>query len=307
LKCRTGGCGIELIGVNVGGTTSTVVRGDSSGSIEQILSFATLATRGPQALYADITSRIRALLTPETRALGLAIGGPLDRRRGIIDAVHLPFNDFPLIERLRGEFSLPLGLHHDAAACALAEWLWGESAGSASLAYLTCGTGFGVGLILEGRVRYGSNGHSPEIGHVRYAPTGPDVFGKPGCFEGFGSAAALSLLARERYPDALGGLAPAQIAQKAREGDASARDIVDENVSAVGAACALLADLLVLDVIVLGSLSRYLGESWIAAVRQVFEHEALPSNARHCRVAPAMNGVQDLSGLAAALDATNLQ
>lgn len=278
--------------------------GDAAGTIVELRRFSTDAGRGAEPLYARILETIRGLLSPRTKAVGVAIGGPLDAHRGIVlNAPHLPFSQFPLLERLRADLALPILVHHDAAACALAEWRWGPAAGSCGLAYLTCGTGFGVGLVLDGHVRYGSSGHSPEIGHVRYREDGPDIFGKPGCFEGFGSAGALALLARERGPDDLGKLAPAAIAQRAYAGDPVAREVLTENENAVGAACALLADLLVLDVIVLGSLSRYLGDPWMEAVRRRFAREALAANGRHCTLAPAMEAVQELSGLAAAVDA----
>ena len=38
---------------------------------------------------------------------------------------------------------------------------WGPNAGG-DLAYLTCGTGFGVGLMLDGKVRYAPDGRTPE-------------------------------------------------------------------------------------------------------------------------------------------------
>lgn len=297
---------MELIGANVGGTTTTVVRGDESGALHERSSFSTRSERGAQALFSQIVETVRSLQTPGSVALGVAIGGPCDVKRGIVIATpHLPFRDFPLAERLRAEFGLPVRIHHDAAACALAEWRWGPDAGAAGLAYLTCGTGFGVGLVLDGKPRYGSTGHSPEIGHVRYRDGGPDIFGKPGCFEGFGSATALTLLARERDPDDLGRQSPQQIAERAARGEPLAAEILRENERAVGAACALLADLLVLDVIVLGSLARYLGRAWVANVQQTFRGEALPANAADCRIRAAIPDVQDLSALAAAADASS--
>jgi glucokinase len=295
---------VELIGVNVGGTTSTVVRGDEHGRILERSRFATEAQLGADRLYARILEGIRSLERQTTVAVGVAIGGPLDAHRGVVlNAPHLPFRDFPLLERLSADCTLPVCVHHDAAACALAEWRWGADAGVCGLAYLTCGTGFGVGLVLDGHVRYGSSGHSPEIGHVRYRESGPDIFGKPGCFEGFGSAKALRLLAQERDPEGVGRMSPEEIGQAARAGDAIAVRVLRENERAVGAACALLADLLVLDVIVLGSLSHYLGRPWVEGVRSTFERETLPANAAHCRLRAAMEDVQDRSGLAAAVDA----
>jgi glucokinase len=294
---------VDIIGVNVGGTTTTGVRGTRAGSISERISFATESERGADVLYAKIVGAIRDLRTPDSTVVGIAIGGPLDAKRGIVlNAPHLPFRDFPLRERLQAACDMPVRVHHDAAACALAEWRWGPDAGVAGLAYLTCGTGFGTGLVLDGRVRYGGSGHSPEIGHVRYRDDGPDIFDKPGCFEGFGSANALLLLARERDPNGLGQTSASIIAQQALAGDAVATEIVRENARAVGAACALLADLLVLDVIALGSLAHYLGDAWVEWVRSAFEREALPANARTCRLRAAIPDVQDLSALAAALE-----
>ncbi len=297
---------MDLIGVNVGGTTTTVVRGDETGAITERISFPTESNLGAEPLYAKIRGAIRDFRTSTTRGVGVAIGGPLDAKRGIIlHAPHLPFVDFPMLERLRADCAVPVLVHHDAAACALAEWRWGPDAGVSGIAYLTCGTGFGAGLVFDGRVRYGSSGHSPEIGHIRYRDDGPDIFAKRGCFEGYGSANALLLLARERDPAGLGRTTPAEILERSRADDPLALEIVRENARAVGAACALLADLLVLDVVALGSLSQYGGEAWIGRVRETFEREALPANVATCRVRPAMPSVQDLSALAAALDAAS--
>ncbi|MBV8356085.1 MAG: ROK family protein [Candidatus Eremiobacteraeota bacterium] len=294
----------ELVGVNVGGTTTTVVRGDSDGTIVLREPFATEAEGAAAVLYDRIRAAIENVRTPATAAVGVAIGGPLDAHRGVvIGTPHLPFIDFPLRERLEADCGLKVVVHHDAAACALAEWRWGPDAGADGLAYLTCGTGFGVGLVLDGHIRYGSSGHSPEIGHVRYRDDGPPIWDKPGCFEGFASAKALGLLARWRDPMRFAQSTPAQIAEAAQAGDRDAVWVREQNEAAVGAACALLADLLVLDVIVLGSLARYLGEPWIERVRAVFAREALPANVAHCRLRAPIPDVQDLSGLAAAMDA----
>jgi glucokinase len=226
----------------------------------------------------------------------------MDAHRGVVlSAPHLPgMHGFPLGDRLRADLGRAVRVHHDAAACALAEVRWGADRDVAGLAYLTCGTGFGAGIVIDGRARYGSRGYSPEIGHVRYRDDGPDVFGKPGSFESYGAASALPKIAR-RYDPAYDAESGAEVARRAAAGDAIAQTAIDDNADAVGAACALLADLLVLDVIVLGSLATYLGEPWIARVRSTFAREALPDHAESCKLrAPSLPDVQDLSGLAAA-------
>jgi len=292
-----------LAGVNVGGTNTSVVLGTPDGTIVDRRAWPT-QTHDGEALVAAIVAAV-ADVAPDVSAIGVAIGGPMNARTGtIISPPHLPgMHGVPLGSRLRDALARPVAVHHDAAACALAEVRWGAERGVSGLAYLTCGTGFGAGIVIDGRARYGSRGYSPEIGHVRYRDDGPDVFGKPGSFESYGAASALPKIARRCDPayDATSG---AEVAKRAARGDAIAIAAIDDNADAVGAACALLADLLVLDVIVLGSLATYLGEPWIARVRETFAREALPHHAASCKLrAPSLPNVQDLSGLAAALDA----
>ncbi|HEV2642651.1 MAG TPA: ROK family protein [Candidatus Elarobacter sp.] len=293
-----------LAGVNIGGTTTSVVLGTPDGTILERRTWPTQARDG-EALFAAVLGALREIAA-DANGIGVAVGGPMDARTGtVISAPHLTgLHGFQLGERLRAECLKPVAVHHDAAACALAEVRWGADRGVGGLAYLTCGTGFGAGIVIDGRARYGSRGLSPELGHVRYRDDGPDVFGKPGCFESYGAASALPKLARMRAPsfDAKTG---AEVAERAERGDSIAQAALEDNAAAVGAACALLADLLVLDVIVLGSLATYLGEPWIARVRATFAREALPDHAESCTLrAPSLDAIQDLSGLAAAFDAT---
>jgi len=292
-----------LAGINLGGTTTSVVLGTADGTIHARTAWPTQAADGA-ALIAAIIVAVRDVAAGAT-AVGVAVGGPMDARRGlVIGPPHLPgLHGVPLGDRLAAALGLPVSVHHDAAACALAEVRWGSERGVAALAYLTCGTGFGAGLVFDGRIRYGAGGTSPELGHVRYRDDGPDVFGKPGCFESYAAASALPKLAR-RIDPAYDATTGAEIAARAARGEGVARRAIEENADAVGAACALLADLLVLDTIVLGSLATYLGEPWLARVRATFAREALPDRVAHCAIRPtSLAALQDLSGLAAALDA----
>ncbi len=275
--------------------------GDADGIVRARAAWPTQAHDG-DALLAAIVAAVRQI-APQAERIGVAVGGPMNARTGAIGAPpHLPgLHGVALRTRLETALQLPVTTHHDAAACALAEWHWGADRGAGGIAYLTSGTGFGCGLVLDGRVRYGSTGISPELGHVRYRETGPDVFGKPGCFESYGAASALPKIARIRDAS-FAARDGAEVAERAAAGDALAQAAIDDNADAVGAACAMLADLLALDVIVLGSLAVYLGSPWIARVNSTFAREALADHAVACRLrAASLDDVQDRSGLAAAI------
>ncbi len=171
--------------------------------------------------------------------------------------------------------------------------------------YLTCGTGFGVGMVLGGRVYHGAAGRSPEIGHVRYAADGPVAFGKRGSVEAYCAGSSLPRLAAWRFPDRWSDHPPhgPALSRLANGGDHDAQAVLDESARAVGRVCAALADLLFPDAIALGSLARYLGPPWLAAVRRAMEQEALPDAVQSCRLAPAALGerLQDCSCLVAAM------
>jgi glucokinase len=246
------------------------------------------------------------------RAIGVSIGGPLDARKGIIHSPpNLPgWDAIPLRALLEDIFKLPVFVEHDAAACALAEHRWGAGVGAESLIYLTCATGFGAGYVFGGKAYYGARGWSGEIGHTRYAEDGPEAFGKQGSAEAWCSAKGLSRLAAWKFPRRWGnaGLGPRENADHARAGDADAREVVALNASAVGEICSRLADTLFPDLIVLGSLSRYLGEPWMTQVRATFERETLADARSGCRIVAPGLGVrlQDCSTLAAAMRESHL-
>ena len=134
---RDAGGDALLAGVNVGGTTTSVVLGTPGGAILERRAWPTQAHDG-EALYAAVVAALHAI-AGDAQAVGVAIGGPMDARTGVvISAPHLPgMHGFPLGERLRADFAKPIAVHHDAAACALAEVRWGADRGAGGLAYLT--------------------------------------------------------------------------------------------------------------------------------------------------------------------------
>jgi glucokinase len=258
-------------------------------------------------MIADLLREARALMNVHhgVVACGVSIGGPLDAKQGVIlSPPNLPgWDQIPLREQLSAALSLPVRVEHDAAACAVAEYRWGAARGASPACYLTCGTGFGVGILFGGVPHYGAGGNTCEIGHVRYRIDGPTAFGKQGSFEAYCAGSSLSRLAAWRFPQRWS-TPPSgpELSALAQSGDADADEVLAISARAVGDACALLADLLVPEVIVLGSLATYLGQPWITRVRSAFEAEALPSAAGACRIVPSALGrrLQDCSALAAA-------
>ena len=295
-----------VLGWDVGGTKSAALLGSAEGQIVERLEWPSRAERGPEPMLAEFLVEARRLLAgrPDVAGIGVSIGGPLNPLTGVIlGPPHLPkWDNVPLGDVLQRELSLPVVVEHDAAACLLAEWLWGSARGTTHAVYLTCGTGCGAGILIGGRILRGPDGQSPEVGHIRLAPDGPVMFGKAGCTESFCSGEGIGKLAGFLYPHRFDGTTDTRkLAELAAAGDADARAVLIESARRTGQLCALLADTFSPQVIALGSLARYFAPWWREEVARSFRAEALEANSSHTRIVPASLGerLQDLSAIAA--------
>ncbi|MFL6766267.1 MAG: ROK family protein, partial [Sphingomicrobium sp.] len=146
-------------------------------------------------------------------ALGIASFGPIDVDRHSPTYGHVLATPKPgwaganLAPRLRDAVGTPTAFDTDVNGAALAEMRWGSGRGVDDFAYVTVGTGVGVGLIVNARSTRGF-GHC-ELGHIRIARAPGDNW--PGlcpfhgdCVEGLASGSAL----RARFGDQLEILAP---------------------------------------------------------------------------------------------------
>ena len=182
------------------------------------------------------------------------------------------------------------------------------------MVFLTCGTGMGAGLIVDGRLYRGATGLSGEVGHIRLADDGPTGHNKAGSFEGFCSGGGIARLAlrmrsQPHAPSVLDGLGDGEltarhIAQAADEGDAFAHDVITESGRFLGRGLAVIVDLLNPELIVLGPLSWRLGRRWLDPAMRMLRQEALSGAAAACRIEPAglRESIGDHAAIAVALD-----
>lgn len=290
-----------LLGFDIGGTKSSVVLGDTGGRVIDRHECPTIDPDHTLAILLDAARPMCADRRPT--AAGVSVGSPLDRQRGLIQApANLPdWIDVPVVQRIQQVFDIPVNLENDADAGALAEWVWGLNRQVDDMAYLTCGTGQGGGLILGGRLHRGVSNLAGEIGHVRLRPDGPIGCNKAGSVEGFTSGKALAERAR-RMGMSDDGLTGRDVGQAARVGDILALKVVDEHAADLGRTCAILIDVLNPQRISLGSLVIRLGDLMLPTIRRVAEEESMPRAFAACTIDAAALGdrVQDLAALATA-------
>ena len=297
-----------FLGWDVGGTKCSAVVGTEAGVVLRTLSWPSRVARGPEAMRGDFLDKLPELRNEfgDFEALGVSIGGPLDTNRGIIySPPNLPgWEGIPLRDHLEKETGLPVHVEHDAIACLLAELFWGAAQNCRHVIYLTAGTGCGAGILIDGKPLRGPSGQTPEVGHIRIAENGPVCFGKAGSIESYSSGTGISLLAPFLFPHRFREPVPArELVRLSEEGDEQAREILRVSAEKTGRGCALLGDLFSPEVILIGSLARYLPEWWLEVVCESFRQEVLPANGKNTRILPAGLGdrLQELSSLAPAI------
>jgi glucokinase len=303
-----------IIGLDIGGTKTAVVAGDLLGSILERSQFATRASRGFSEIFEDLRTHVRTMAGKyggRVVALSVSIGGPLDVLQGVIKSPpNLPgWRDIPLKRLLHEEFRHPVFVEHDGNAGALAEWYFGAGRGFRNIVFITMGTGFGAGLILDGRLYRGTTDVAGEIGHIRIAEHGPNAYGKPGSLEGFGSGPGIARLAYMMYPKLWHEESTIiDLHDAYQAGSAEALAVFDRAALYLGRGLAMLGDTLNPQRIILGGIGMRLGEALVEPARRIFVAETLPEVRAACEIVPAQLGeeIGDIAALCAAYDQGSL-
>lgn len=156
-----------IAGLELGGTKCVATLAKDREVIDQ----RRVPTRDAGSTVGDLT----AILDEWTAAypvdaIGVAAFGPIRTDRAAPDfgtflATPKPgWQGFGLAAHLTARYGLPIGLDSDVNGAALAEGRWGGAQGMANHAYVTVGTGVGVGLVV-GRRTLAGRAHS-ELGHI---------------------------------------------------------------------------------------------------------------------------------------------
>ena len=188
-------------GVELGGTKCVAILARDA---PDVLARATIPTTSPE----ETLGRLEQVLADwkqqhDFGALGIGSFGPIDVDPGSATwgrILQTPKPGWPgteLGKRLGRKLNVPIALDTDVNAAAFAEIRWGSGQGVDDFAYITVGTGVGVGLIVNGQATRGF-AHS-ELGHIRVSRLPGDDFAGScpyhgDCVEGL--AAGPSLAAR---------------------------------------------------------------------------------------------------------------
>ena len=246
-----------VIGLDMGGTNSVFGIVDSRGNIVAKTAISTKA-------YPDVNDYVKAAveaLTPIIEEVGgietihgMGIGAPNGNYyTGNIEyAANLAWPGIVPIAKLFEEaLGVPAHVTNDANAAAMGEMTYGVARGMKNFIMITLGTGVGSGIVVDGKIVYGSDGFAGELGHfvVDHTPEGrPCGCGRKGCLECYTSATGVArtareILAKRSEPSKLRELDPEKITSydvycAAEEGDEIAKEIFETTGYLLGRTCA---------------------------------------------------------------------
>lgn len=208
---------VRLAAVEGGGTTWVVAICENTP--DNIIDRMTVPTNDPKetlgSLRAWLSSRqfdaiglfdilvIRVLQRLNALYAGIGTFGPVDcdpssPHYGYITSTPKPGWKNTDVLCLLGvrEFNKPFKFDTDVNAPALAEYFLHRDSGVKSCAYITIGTGIGVGLVIDGKTVHGLL--HPEAGHIRVGRESGDVFAGTcpfhlDCVEGMCASGALAM------------------------------------------------------------------------------------------------------------------
>lgn len=197
------------IGIDIGGTNTVSGLVDENGNILSSSSFSTKDYDYLETYLEAITDSIIGLIIKcddKESIQGIGIGAPNGNYyHGTIEhAPNLKFKGIiPVKEHIERKLS-EKGYHYnvtitnDANAAALGEMIYGGAKGMKDFMIITLGTGVGSGIVVDGRLVYGSDGFAGEVGHTIVQAEGRLCgCGRKGCVETYSSVTGVTKTAIE--------------------------------------------------------------------------------------------------------------
>jgi glucokinase len=257
------------MGVDIGGTKVAVGLVDTAGRIVSQGRAPMIANGTAEAGLDAVFAAMDSLWSDQVLSIGICAPGPLDPKTGVIlNPPNVPcWRNFPLGERVRAKYSVPVKVDNDANAAALAETRWGAARGYRYVFYATIGTGIGTGIVFDGAIYHGNTGSAGEGGHVSIDYRGPLCnCGKRGCIEvlaagpAIGARARAKLSAEPSRKSAMLDLVHGNVASVTSEvvakayaaGDPLAREVLQETVEVLTPWLGNIVDLFDPDILVMG-------------------------------------------------------
>lgn len=232
------------------------------------------------------------------KAVCLGIPGLVNPHTGIIGlAPNLGLKNFNIKKSLEAEIPFPVLIENDVNLGALGIKTFGVGKKARNMLAVFVGTGIGGGLIIDGKLYRGSNYVAGEIGHLLVEKNGPKCgCGRKGCFEAIASRTAI---VNKIIKDIKSGkrsklsklvkagerIRSKSLSNAVKSGDKVVRRRIKEGCEVIGGTLASVANLLNLDMIVLGGgMIEALDSYMLPLIKKSFSEHVLNDSAKGLKI-----------------------
>ncbi len=222
--------------------------------------------------------------------IGLGVPGMVDKKTGrVLYAPNLGWKNFPIIDKIKNSFKVPMLLENEAWATGIAEYWVGLAKQWKNFVCINIRTGVGSGIFINGGIYTGACGTAGEVGHSTVAHDGPLCScGNRGCLEAMVSTPVLVKRYKERlnlghgstlhgYGSTLRdhGSTLREIISRYGKGDRTVKDVLEETGAYIGIGIANVINILNPSSIILGGDITTYGHIILATIKDTVRERAL--------------------------------
>lgn len=277
----------RVVGIDMGASNVRFALADFDGEPIAVSAGKLRPEDGPEKMIGGIKEGVRAILDRDgapgdahrgriaksrvasrdshgvLRAIAIGVPSPVDPESGAVAfANNLPgWRNIHLGREIMRAFRVPVLVENDANLAAIGEHWRGVARGVRNFVFIALGTGIGSGIFANGQLYRGRTGNAGELYRLNVEwPRWNDDFGEVGYFESH--VAGLGIAAEGRRAFGADGPSPATglveernaefVFERFREGDPTARAVLERVFTVLGVGVADLVSVLDPDLIVFG-------------------------------------------------------
>jgi glucokinase len=295
------------IGIDVGGSKIAAGAVDRQAQIIARHTVVGHHCAAPEHVLTCVEQAYEALLAqPDVRrkelaGVGLGFAGHVNGEAGVvITSSNLPgWDHVPLRDIVQERLGVPVVLENDCKLNGLAEHMYGAGQGVDNMCYVTISTGYGLAIIVDGKLYTGHIGTAGEIGHTVVEVGGaPCSCGKRGCLMAYTSGIGMARMARAKLDGGadtilreMAGGDPARltgrlIAEAARKGDAVARELLATAGYYAGVGLSTVVQVVNPELIVIGGGLCHIGPTFMEPCTQGLRENVHPTLYESVRIVP---------------------
>lgn len=302
------------IGVDLGGTKILTGLFDSEMKLVARVKHPTKPESGAVAVLQNVAHGVENVLqeanVPLESVCGMGFGIPGQIESGTTTvrfAPNLDWRDLDIKPLLPANWHWPIALENDVRMGTYGEFAYGAAKGAKNVFGIFVGTGVGGGLILNGNLFLGFNGHAGEIGHTvihwRRGTSLEEVAGRK-----YQMQRAKEILddapkrVRKEWKGVdLEKVKSSQLAEYYLKDDPVAVQLIDDAARALGGSIASVVNFVSPEVVVIGGgVTGALGESFIERIWEIANRYTLPEATKGMKcVAAALGDDSGIVGCAA--------